>query len=73
LLALAVLLVAGIVLLHFLDLNPDSREAGGLGNTGRRWLHWVVFGVVIFLVFGLVGQVRRLMGAERESEQSPDN
>jgi predicted unusual protein kinase regulating ubiquinone biosynthesis (AarF/ABC1/UbiB family) len=73
LLILAVLLVAGIVLLHFLDLNPDSREAGGLGDTGRRWLHWVVFGVVIFLVFGLVGQVRRLLGAERESEQSPDN
>ena len=67
LLILAALLVAGVVVLHFLDLNPEAREAGGLGNTGRSWLHWVVFGVVIFLALGVAGQVRRLMGAERDS------
>jgi hypothetical protein len=53
--------------LHFLDLNPGARSAGPLPNSGRHWVNWVIFAVVIFLVLAVVGQVRRLMGAEQES------
>jgi hypothetical protein len=73
LLTLAVLLIVGVILLHFLDLNPDARTDGPIPNSGRRWVHWIVFAVIIFLVFAIVGQVRRLMGAERASADSPDD
>jgi ubiquinone biosynthesis protein len=73
LLTLAVLLIVGVVLLHFLDLNPDARTDGPIPDSGRRWVHWIVFAVIIFLVFAIVGQVRRLMGAERASSDSRDD
>jgi ubiquinone biosynthesis protein len=73
LLTLAILLIVGVLLLHFLDLNPDARTDGPIPDSGRRWVHWVVFAVIIFLVFAIVGQVRRLMGAERASADSPDD
>ncbi len=68
----AVLLIVGIILLHFLDLNPSARADGPLPNSGRRWVHWVVFAVVIVIVLAIVGQVRRLMGAEHESADFPN-
>jgi ubiquinone biosynthesis protein len=68
LLMLVLLVVAGVVVLHALDLNPNWRSEGMLPHSAREWLHWVVFGVLLFIIFGIGIQAYRLWDADRATK-----
>ena len=62
---LVVVLILGIVLLRVFDLKPDWRTAGPMPESARDWLPWLIFGVLLVTVLGIVVQALRLRGAER--------
>jgi ubiquinone biosynthesis protein len=52
--AAAVLILAGILLLHFVDTEPASRTAPFLPSFVATWLRWIVFGVLVVIVLGFI-------------------
>lgn len=68
LLTLVLLVVAGVVVLHALDLNPNWRTESMLPNSAREWLHWIVFGVLLVFVLLIGVQAFRLWDADHNSK-----
>jgi hypothetical protein len=62
---LVIVLVVGVVLLRVFDLKPGWRTAGPMPGSARDWLPWLIFGVLLVAVLGIVVQAIRLRGAER--------
>jgi predicted unusual protein kinase regulating ubiquinone biosynthesis (AarF/ABC1/UbiB family) len=67
LVTLALLVVAGVIVLRVFDARPGARTAGPLPNSAANWLPWLVFGLVLALVLVFVIQALRL----RNPDQSP--
>jgi len=62
---LVTVLILGVVLLRVLDIEPGWRTAGPLPASARDWLPWLIFGILLVAVLGIVVQALRLRNAER--------
>jgi ubiquinone biosynthesis protein len=62
---LVMVLILGIVLLRVFDLKPGWRTAGPMPGSARDWLPWLIFGVILAVILGIIVQAIRLRGAER--------
>jgi predicted unusual protein kinase regulating ubiquinone biosynthesis (AarF/ABC1/UbiB family) len=71
LVTLATLVVVGVIGLRVLDLNPEWGTAGPIPDSARNWLPWLVFGVLVAFILGIILQGRRLREAEQASAKPP--
>jgi predicted unusual protein kinase regulating ubiquinone biosynthesis (AarF/ABC1/UbiB family) len=69
LLTSVMVLLIGVVLLRVLDLRPDYGTAGPVPESGRNWMPWLVFGVILVIVVGIVVLAFRLRDADRAPDE----